>query len=116
MVEDDQDIRESLRLSLDMLGYEVSAVANGAEALAYLASHENPCLILLDLMMPVMDGWEFRKRQQLDPRVAAIPVIVVTADGNAKQKALQLQAEGGIKKPFQLEELMGVAQAHCGGG
>jgi CheY-like chemotaxis protein len=113
-VEDDRDIRETLKLSLTILGYKVGAVANGRDALAYLGVNENPCLILLDLMMPIMDGWEFRKRQKQDTRVAGIPVVVITADGNARQKAAQMGAIDGIKKPFELAELERVAQAYCG--
>src|SRR3954470_23175677 len=81
VVDDDQDIREALCDLLADAGYRAASVANGKEALIYLKSGELPCVILLDLMMPVMDGWEFRRQQQGDPRLSKIPVVVITAAG-----------------------------------
>ena len=75
VVDDDPDIRDSLREVLEDEGYGTSCVANGREALDFLRSGKRPCVILLDLMMPVMDGWQFLEEQKRDPALAAIPVL-----------------------------------------
>jgi CheY-like chemotaxis protein len=80
VVEDHADLREMLALLLEAEGYEVETANNGAEALDAL-EHTRPAVILLDLMMPVMNGWEFWDRRQIDTRLRNIPVIVVTATG-----------------------------------
>src|SRR3712207_9589138 len=79
VVEDNPDSRETLTLILEGVGYEVKSAENGREALTTLKNHPHPCIILLDLMMPVMDGWEFRQHQQNDPNLAQIPTVVVSA-------------------------------------
>src|SRR5205814_8831977 len=81
VVDDDPDIRDSLREVLEDEGYDVSCVGNGREALDHLkAASPRPCVILLDLMMPVMDGWQFRREQKkLEPELANIPLVVITA-------------------------------------
>ena len=80
LVEDDDDLREDFALILRSRGYRVEVAANGAEALARLRARAPlPCIILLDLMMPVMSGWELRSAQLADPVLAGIPVIVLTA-------------------------------------
>src|SRR5262249_26330672 len=88
LVEDDGDTRDGITPVLEGVGYKVESVTNGQEALDQLrTSTAPPCLILLDLMMPVMDGWQFRDEQQRDPFLSSIPVVVVSADGNVDQKA-----------------------------
>ena len=84
MVDDDPDIRDSLREVLEDEGYEVACVGNGREALDHLkTASPRPCVILLDLMMPVMDGWQFRREQKQDADIADIPLVVITATGQA---------------------------------
>ncbi len=84
--------------------------ANGAEALSALRNGEipakHPCVILLHLMMPVMDGWQFRDAQLKEPGLADIPAIVLTADGNARQKAIAMKASLGLTKPVKLDNLL----------
>ncbi|MBC7545053.1 MAG: response regulator, partial [Candidatus Sericytochromatia bacterium] len=82
IVEDDIDIRETLAEILADEGYSVASAANGLDAISYLQTEAMPCVILLDLMMPVMSGWEFRAKQQQDPTLAGIPVVVLSGDGN----------------------------------
>src|SRR5216684_2351169 len=79
IVEDDDDLRDMMAQLLTIEGFRAVAVANGREALEHLQSAEKPDVILLDLMMPVMDGWEFRRRQKADPDLAQVPVIVLSA-------------------------------------
>jgi CheY-like chemotaxis protein len=106
VVEDDFAIRETLRELLEEEGYRVTQAANGAEALARLRDVIVPRLILLDLMMPVMDGWEFRQAIESDPRLAAIPVIVISADHGLEQKIDAMHVEGYLPKPFELDRLL----------
>lgn len=106
IVEDDWGIRELLTQVLEDEGYHVSSVADGLEALQYLKSaRELPTLIVLDFKMPVMDGAEFRMRQQEDVRLAQVPVIFLTAD----QKGLEDAARMGVTalaKPLKLDALL----------
>jgi CheY-like chemotaxis protein len=111
VVDDDQDIREALCDLLVDAGYRADSVANGKEALVYLNSRELPCVILLDLMMPVMDGWEFRRCQQGDPRLAKIPVVVITAAGN--QGANSIIAERVLPKPLHIDRVLEAIQQYC---
>ncbi len=106
VVEDDDATRESLGLILGARGYGVLGAANGEEALGLLRSGPHPDLILLDLMMPVMDGWQFRREQAADAALAAIPVIVLSADGNVTQKAEAIRAAGYLQKPVEVESLL----------
>lgn len=113
VVEDDADIREAISQILEFEGYHVACVANGQEALDYLRHENKPGLILLDLMMPVMDGWQFRAEQQKDSQFSDIPVIIVSADGRVYQKATAIGAAGYLKKPVELEILLDAVDKHC---
>ncbi len=114
VVEDDSDIRESLKEVLEVEGYQVDTAANGQEAIHALhrAGDGAPryCVILLDLMMPVMNGWEFLSAVQKDASLAAIPVIVVTAAGEAGSVA---GTAAFLRKPIDLVELLSAVRAHC---
>ena len=111
IVDDDPDIRDSLREVLEDEGYEVDTVANGREALDHLkASNPRPCVILLDLMMPVMDGWQFRKEQKQDPEIAGIPLVVITATGN---RPVLIDAAELVMKPLDLERLLQAVERYC---
>ncbi|MBZ5715064.1 response regulator [Nannocystis pusilla] len=108
VVEDDKDIRETMGLVLEGEGYEVVTAPNGKEALQLLQTGLRPCIVLLDLMMPVMSGWELREQMLRDPAMADIPTIVITGDTRASQRMAQLQATACIAKPFEISDLLAV--------
>lgn len=111
VVEDDDDVRQSVGNALEDEGYRVDSAANGLEALNRLRHRGlRPDLILLDLTMPVMDGWAFRVEQLKDADLAAIPVIVFTAHGIPREVAQQLNAAGFIAKPVRLEALLSAVE------
>lgn len=111
VVDDDEDIRAALCAVLEEEGYAAVAVANGRAALDYLAESRPPMAILLDLMMPVMDGWQFRSIQLSNPRLAEIPVVVITASGLSNEAAAQLKLQRFLTKPLQLETLFRALKA-----
>ena len=105
VVDDDDIIRGSLTDALVDEGYELRGAAHGQEALAVLTDWR-PDVILLDLMMPVMDGWTFRAEQQKHPEHAEIPVIILSATRDLSQHAERLDAAAAFLKPFDLDELL----------
>lgn len=105
VVDDDPDILEALSEILEAEGFEIRRARNGKEALERLEP-DPPQLILLDLMMPVMDGWEFAQRMRQRPSVAGIPLIVLSADRNVGSKATDIGAVGHLAKPFELNDLL----------
>ncbi len=114
LVEDDLGIREALAEVLQDLGFEVRCAGNGAEALERLAAEDPPALIVLDLMMPVMDGWTFRAHQRSDPRLAAIPVMVVSAiDARPSRRGAELDVDAFLAKPFELERFVSEVHRLC---
>ena len=106
VVEDDFDLRDALVPILEYEGHRVVSAANGQEALDRLHTMPPPSLILLDLMMPVMNGEEFRAEQLRDPTLASIPVVVVSAHPGAEERARRIGAAGCVKKPFEIEDLL----------
>lgn len=107
VVEDDRDIRESVVEVLEEEGHVVTSAGDGREALELLQrASPAPDLILLDLMMPVMSGYQFREEQLKLPAFAAIPVLIVTADVNARAKVESLKAAGFVQKPLKIQPLL----------
>ena len=111
IVEDDADLREMMAQLLSLEGYDAHAVANGREALDYLHSALRPEVILLDLMMPVMDGWEFRRQQRRDPALAGVPVIVLSALDPAR--GADIGAIEFLKKPLDFDRLLELVRQFC---
>ena len=105
VIDDDADIRESLQALLEAYGFSAVAVDGGPAALAMLRAGQIPNVILLDLMMPEMDGAEFRRHQLADPTLAKIPVIVISAGGNVVQKARAMGVPG-LTKPVDVDRLI----------
>ncbi|HEY3886551.1 MAG TPA: response regulator [Vicinamibacterales bacterium] len=113
IVEDDRDTREMLARFLALEGFSVRQAENGAQALDALNTG-GACVILLDLMMPVMNGWQFRAAQSSDPRLSGIPVVVVTAAG-AAEKLPGIAANAWIPKPVDFDRLLSVITPFCDG-
>jgi len=112
VIEDDTDSRLMMQTLLRLEGYEVVGAANGREGLTATRS-ENPCLILLDLMMPVMDGLEFRAEQVRDPAIRNIPVVIVSARHDADATACDLGVAACVGKPIDLDELATAVAENC---
>ncbi|MBS1985821.1 MAG: response regulator [Bdellovibrionales bacterium] len=107
LVEDDADLRAAFYDVLALNGYSVLQAANGQEALDILnRAVKKPDIILLDLMMPVMDGYKFREEQRKDPRYAHIPVVVMSADGRVEEKLKRVGGHAYLKKPTGIRELL----------
>jgi CheY-like chemotaxis protein len=107
LVEDDHDVREAIAEALGDAGFTVIEAENGADALTRLRVAERlPRVILLDLMMPVMDGRQFREVQRGDPRLAGIPIIVLSAHGNARDRASEMGIAEFLPKPIRLDVLL----------
>ena len=106
IIEDDPDLRDALRELLSGKGYHVTTAADGREGLARMGAPPRPGVILLDLMLPRMDGFEFRVRQLEDPELAAIPVIVLSGGGDVQQKAARLGAVASLMKPLDIQALL----------
>ena len=112
VVEDDKDAQEILSMILEGEGHPVICTSNGREALEQLRHEPQACLILLDLMMPVMDGWEFRKHQKDDPKLAGIPTIVVSALGDSDKRP-NGTVVAYLTKPFVAEDLLDTVEQYC---
>jgi CheY-like chemotaxis protein len=110
VVDDDQGGLEALSDILEYEGYRVERAQNGLQALEHLKqSRPLPSLIILDLLMPVMDGWEFRTRQKEDPELAAVPVLVITAiSATAGIDAAEI-----LHKPIDVDALLRAVARHC---
>jgi two-component system chemotaxis response regulator CheY len=111
IVDDDPDILEALSEILEAEGYGVRRARNGSEALQRLDEDAAPHLILLDLMMPVMDGWEFARRMREREATRAVPIIVLSADRSVSVKAGELGARAHLAKPFDLADLLEAVRA-----
>jgi two-component system, sensor histidine kinase and response regulator len=108
IVEDDTDIRESLREAFEDKGYRVRCAANGLEGLESLQEFDEPCAVVLDLIMPVMTGDELYQAMQADPKLARIPVIISTSDPS--------RAPGGallLKKPIDMSTMLKTIERFC---
>ncbi|HEY6214254.1 MAG TPA: response regulator [Vicinamibacterales bacterium] len=100
VVDDDAGSRNALADLLRDEGYSVAAVAGGEEALAFLRQSPQPQLIVMDLMMPGLDGWDFRHEQKRDPKLAAIPIVAVSAAGKLPD------ADAQFRKPLNVEQFL----------
>jgi CheY-like chemotaxis protein len=115
IVEDDRDTREMLARFLELEGYVVRQAENGQRALEQLKDDGHASVILLDLMMPVMNGWQFRVAQENDPEVARIPVVVVTAAG-PQSEIPAISADAWVPKPVDFDKLLAAIGPLCNRG
>lgn len=111
IVEDDEDIREVIVDLLESEGYHTSTAGNGREALDLLGSIKKPCLVLLDMMMPIMNGREFLDEVMKDSRLAPLPVLVVSAIAD---KTNTYGSIGYLKKPIDIDVVLKVVEQYCG--
>lgn len=114
IVEDEMDLRETLKDLLEMTGFRAYTAENGEEGLKLLTEKGNPCLILLDLMMPVMNGWEFldKLKNEYKETLSSIPVIVVSAAADLTDVRQRYDCHV-LKKPVNIQNLISVTREHC---
>ena len=114
VIDDDADLRESIGVMLQAAGHSFTTANDGLEGLARLRSmNQRPCVVVLDLMMPRMSGFELREAMKSDPALAKIPVIVVTGAGPlADRRSRELDAEI-LRKPFEVSVLLDAVTRHC---
>ena len=113
LVEDDPDVREDLAYLLQQKGYSVDTAENGREALQRIQETGAPCIVLLDLMMPVMDGWEFRAAMLKEPALREVPVVLVSGVADLTQDARLLKAADYLTKPVNLKRLYALVEQYC---
>ncbi len=115
VVEDDRDIRDTLRELLELEGWPVATAKNGVEGLARMRELR-PGLVLLDLLMPDMGGAEVCRRRAADPSLEAIPVALVTADLDLAPELGSSDLVARLEKPIRIRELLALVERHCGAG
>jgi len=114
VVDDDYAIREMLIEVLEDAGYQVTSAENGQQAMALLQEAPAlPCVILLDLMMPVMSGWAFREAQQSDPKLASIPVVVLSARPGLQHDVFMTTVSEFLQKPVDMSHLLRIVERYC---
>jgi CheY-like chemotaxis protein len=113
IVEDDAALREALSQVLSDEGYDLLSARDGLEAVNCLKKGHRPDIILLDLSMPVVNGWEFRMFQKRDPELAHIPVILITAGGYSREEVAWLEPSALISKPLDLPRLLSTIRRFC---
>ena len=110
VVDDDPAIRDVVADILEMAKYRVQTAGNGAEALDCIHT-EQPSVVLLDLMMPVMDGWEFLRKCRSEPPCAPVPVVIMSAARNASGIAAELGAQAFLGKPFEMDAVLAIVES-----
>jgi CheY-like chemotaxis protein len=113
VVDDDADLRHALQEILRDEGYLVASVDTGFQALEVIKTGARPCVVLLDIRMPEMDGLAFRRTQLRDPEIADVPVVLFTADSSGKEEAAELGIKFVLKKPVDLYQLLEVVAHYC---
>jgi CheY-like chemotaxis protein len=114
VVEDERSIRETLILLLETEGYFVVGAVNGQDALNKLEGLAHPCMVITDLMMPEMNGWEFITAMKKNHILATIPVVVITAAGDTSSSSNRKQVKELIKKPMDIDVLLRAVHQYCG--
>ena len=114
IVDDDEAVRRMLELLLKTSGYDTVTATNGVEGLEQM-HRQLPCLVLLDIKMPKMDGFEFRREQLADPHLARVPVVCLTGHYEPEQVGVQLGV-ACLNKPLHFPDVLGAVAAKCGPG
>ena len=114
IVDDDEALRQMLELLVKTSGYDTVTAANGVEGLEQMR-RQLPCLVLLDIQMPQMDGFEFRRHQLADPTLARVPVVCLTGHYEPEQVGSQLRV-ACLKKPLHFPDVIDAVEAQCGPG
>ena len=117
IVEDNEDLLDTFKSLLEMEGFKITTANNGKEALDALEVIQNPCLILLDMFMPIMNGWEFLDHLKIknENLIQTLPIIICSASGEKAIESAAKTVRGFIQKPVDLDVLVGIAKKHCGG-
>ncbi len=113
LVEDDRELHEAMTAILDAEGYRVVGAFDGQEAIDRLREGVRPSVILLDLMLPVKDGRQFRAEQLADARLAAIPVIAYSGDARVAEAARTLRVEHWFQKPVNFGAMLEAVAGYC---
>jgi CheY-like chemotaxis protein len=113
LVDDDEDVRTGIAELLRLDGYEIVEAADGEEALRHLHLGLRPCLVLLDLNMPRMSGWQFRGLQVCDREIADIPVVAFSAHDGVEQQVKLLSLAGFVTKPLDFDKLRATVEGTC---
>jgi DNA-binding response OmpR family regulator len=112
VVDDDRDILETMAMALESCGYRVVAAQDGRRALDLLLGGVRPALIILDLMMPEMDGWTLRAELRRVPDLAAIPIVILSGDSEGVRRADTLDVAAAFCKPIDLDSLVAAIERH----
>jgi len=113
LVEDTMDSRDALQALLTVYGFDVICALDGAEALTLARRDPRPCVIMLDLMLPRVDGYEFRREQLADPAIRDIPVIAASAIDDLARHARALHIDAYLSKPLEVEPLIAILKREC---
>jgi CheY-like chemotaxis protein len=113
IVDDDRHLREAVATALGSVGFRVHGAPDGREAIVLLRAGIRPGVILLDLIMPTMNGWQFRTEQVRDPRLAHIPVVLFTSREDTRRQRSMLGAADAIPKPVDLDVLDALVRRYC---
>ena len=112
VVDDDRLLLQAITIGLESHGYRTVTACNGTEALDVMR-RENPCLVLLDLEMPDLNGWQFREQLRADARLAAVPVVLLSSRTDADRQARTMDLAAGLQKPIDLDVLYATVTAQC---
>jgi two-component system response regulator MprA len=114
IVDDHADTREALAIVMELRGLAAIVAGSGSEALAKLAEPtERPCVVLLDVNMPGLDGWEVRQRMREDPQLASVPVVLLTGNYVDLERARRLGIRGCLRKPVDVHQIVDAVERHC---
>ena len=114
IVDDHPDTREALAIAMELRGLDAIMAGSGGEALAKLAEpDQRPCIVLLDINMPDVDGWEVRERMRADPALAEVPVVLLTGNYVDVERARRLGIRGYLRKPIDVHQILSAVEQHC---